>query len=93
MPKFKYTDGKYTDAKFKKALKKAKPEQFYNMYSELYLELMKLRAKPERFRGGLLEQTCMIKKLRRQIAQLLTVARQRGIYIKKDDIARLKARI
>jgi ribosomal protein L29 len=87
--------GKFSKGKFRKKISEASKNDLIRMYNELKTEYAKVAGQPVRFKGGLGKEAGKMKIVRRQIAQLLTIARERGISIqdREKDIARLRLRI
>jgi ribosomal protein L29 len=86
---------KHTRNDFKKRCRKADKEELLRIYNELKFEYGKIKGQPIRKKGGLGKEAGKMRVLRRQTAQLLTIARERGIFVRDSDkdIARLRLRI
>lgn len=67
------------DSKFKKRLRNASKEEMLGIFEELKMRNSRAMADPNRPRGGLEEMTMVHRNATKQIAQLLTIAKERGI--------------
>ena len=82
---------KHTKSNFKKKMRKAEPKDLMRTYNELKSEYAYLKAKTA---GGhpLEKESGLPRIIRKQIAILLTIARERGIHLDKHAVAKDKAR-
>lgn len=89
---------KHTKSNFKKNLRNMSPDEMKKTYNDLKIEYAKVYGNPVRGQGGLGKDAMKPRNIRKQIAQLLTIARERGVEVgsvwnMKKDKANLKLRI